>query len=102
MSFEGVKIPSTPDDYVTSAVNTIKGETYFEYMDNLGQWHQYCYRPKFNPKGGKKYIHRALPNGARPVPEKKEGKWKYGAWGFQQTAPLIRYHHQHIPGVNAR
>ena len=25
MSFEGVKIPSTPDDYVPSEVNTIKG-----------------------------------------------------------------------------
>ena len=38
MSFEGVKIPSTPDDYVPSEVNTIKGEHAFENMDNLGQW----------------------------------------------------------------
>ena len=29
MSFEGVKIPSTPDDYVKSEVNNIKGEPYF-------------------------------------------------------------------------
>ena len=29
MSFEGVKILSTPDDYVLSTVNTIKGELAF-------------------------------------------------------------------------
>ena len=38
MSFEGVKIPITPDSYVPSGVNNIKGETAFESMDNLVQW----------------------------------------------------------------
>ena len=32
ISFEGVKIPSTPDDYVPLEVNTIKGEPAFEYI----------------------------------------------------------------------
>ena len=82
MSFEGVKIPSTPDDYVPSAVNTIKGEPDFESMDNMGQWSRYCYRPKFNSKGGKKCVHHALPTGAIPVPANEEGKRKCGAWGF--------------------
>ena len=36
--FEGVKIPSTPDDYVPSTVNTIKGEPDFESIENLVQW----------------------------------------------------------------
>ena len=38
MIYEGFKLPSTTDDYVTSAVNTIKGEPDFEFMENLGQW----------------------------------------------------------------
>ena len=34
MSSEGVKIPSMPDDYVPSEVNTIKGELDFESINN--------------------------------------------------------------------
>ena len=45
MIFEGFKIPSTPDYYVPSAVNTIKGEPDFEYMENPGQWYQCYYMP---------------------------------------------------------
>ena len=41
MSFEGVKIPSTPYYYVPSEVNNIKVEPDFEYMDNPGQWSRY-------------------------------------------------------------
>ena len=47
MSFEGFKIRSTPDDYVPSEVNNIKGEPVFESIDNPGQWSQYCYRKNF-------------------------------------------------------
>ena len=36
--FEGVKIPSTPGDYVPSVVNTIKEEPGFKSMANPGQW----------------------------------------------------------------
>ena len=39
MSFGGVKIPSTPDDYVPSEINTIKGETDFKSMKNTVQWY---------------------------------------------------------------
>ena len=76
MSFEGVKIPSTPNYYVPSGVNNIKGEPYFTYIDNPGQWSRYCYRKKFNTKGCKNYVRHALPTGARPVPANKEGKRK--------------------------
>ena len=38
MRFEGDKIPSTPDEYVISIVNTIKGELAFVSIDNLCQW----------------------------------------------------------------
>ena len=39
MSFEGgVKIPSTPDDYVLPEVNNIKGELAFKSINNPGQW----------------------------------------------------------------
>ena len=82
MIFEGVKIKITPDYYVPSAVNTIKVEPVFKYMDNPSQWSRYFYMPKFKPKGGKNFVHRALPTCARPVPVKEEGKWKCGAWGF--------------------
>ena len=71
MSFEGVKIPSTPDDYVLLEVNTFKGELSFEYMDKLGQWYRYFYISNLNPKWGKKYVHHELPTYARPVPAKK-------------------------------
>ena len=83
MGFEGVKIPSNPDDYLTSEVNTIKGEPAFKSMDNTLQRSLYWYIQKFNPKGGNKYVHHALPTGARPVTVNKEGKQKRGAWGFQ-------------------
>ena len=80
---EGAKTPSTPDDYVPSEVNTIKREPAFESTENPGQWSRYCYNPKFNPKGVKKYVHHVLPNGAIPVRANKEGKRKCGAWEFQ-------------------
>ena len=51
-------------------------------MDNPGQWSRYFYRPKFNPKGGNKYVHHVLPTGARPVPADGEGKGKRDAWEF--------------------
>ena len=38
MIFEGVKIPSTPDDYVPSEFSTIKVESDLKSMDNPGQW----------------------------------------------------------------
>ena len=71
MIFEGVTLPSTPDYYVPSEVNTIKGEPAFESIDNPGQWYQYCYRPNFNTKVGNNYFHHALTNGSRPVPANK-------------------------------
>ena len=82
MSFEGVKIPCTPDDYVPSEVNTIKGEPDYECIYNPGQWSRYCYRPKFNTKGCKHYVHRVLLTGDRLVPVNEEGKRKCGAWEF--------------------
>ena len=51
-------------------------------MENPGQWSQYCYRKKFNPKWGKKYVHHYLPTGARPVTANKEEKRKCGDWEF--------------------
>ena len=39
MIFEGAKITITPNDYVPSSVNTIKGEPAFKYMDNPVQWY---------------------------------------------------------------
>ena len=39
MRFEGVKVQSTTDDYVTSEVNNIKGDPDFESIENLGQWY---------------------------------------------------------------
>ena len=61
--FEGVKIPSMPDDYVPSEVNNIKRE-----LENPGQWSRYFHRKISNKKGGNNYVHHALPTGARPVP----------------------------------
>ena len=51
-------------------------------MDNPGQWYRYCYRPKFNKKRCRNYVHHALPTGAITVPSNEEGKRKCGAWGF--------------------
>ena len=79
MSFEGVKIPITPYDYLPSEVNTIKGEPAFGSIYNQSQWSQYCYRPKFNTKGGNNYVRHMLQTGARPVPANKEVKHKFGA-----------------------
>ena len=74
MSFEGVKIPRTQDDYVTSVVNTIKGEPAFKSMKHPGQWYWYFQSPNFNSKGGKKYVHHMLPTGARPLPAIEDGE----------------------------
>jgi hypothetical protein len=48
-------------------VTTNKGEPLFEDVDNPGGWSSYTFRPMFEPKGGK-YICRAMPAGAVPVP----------------------------------
>ena len=83
MSYEGFKIPSTPDDYLPSEVNTITGEPDFKSIDTPGQWYRNCYRPKFNTKVCKNYVHHELPTGARRIPANKEGKRECGAWEFQ-------------------
>ena len=71
MSFEGVKIPSTSDDYVLSEVNIIKGEPALKSIDHPFQWSRYCYIPKFNTKGGNNNFQHVLPTGARPVTTNK-------------------------------
>ena len=83
--FEGVKIPSTLDDYLHSEVNTIKGELYFKSIDNSGQWSQYCYIQNYDTKRGKDYVHHTLTTGSRPVPANKEGKRTFGAWEFHYS-----------------
>ena len=85
MIFEGFKILSTPDDYVTSEVNTIKGESALDSIYSPGQWYRYCYIKNFNTKGGKNYVHHASQTGARQVPANKEGKRKCGAWEFDNA-----------------
>ena len=50
MILEGVKIPSTPNDYVPSEVNDIKGETNFKSTDNPGQMVSILIQAKVQPK----------------------------------------------------
>jgi hypothetical protein len=58
--------PYTSTDW-TPMVNTNKGEPLFEDVDNPGEWSSHTFRPMFEPRGGK-YICRAMPAGAVPVP----------------------------------
>ena len=62
-----------------------KVEPAFKFLDNLGQWSQYCYIPNLNTKGCKNYFIYALQTGTRPVPVNKEGERKCGAWEFNHA-----------------
>ena len=50
MRLEGVKIPSTPYNYVPSEVNAIKGETDFKSTENPGQIVSILIQAKVQPK----------------------------------------------------
>jgi hypothetical protein len=67
-------MPSVPSDWTPPIAKTEKGEPTFESVDNSGQWPEFTYQSKFLKTGDKKYAHRALPTGARPVPINQQGK----------------------------
>ena len=75
-----VSIPSPPPDWVAPAVKSDRGEPEFETVDNPGNWHRYCFQPKF--KTNKQYACHQLPTGAMPVPKGEDGKRKCGKWEF--------------------
>ena len=75
--------PQIPADWTAPAPKTSKGQPrLFSQVDNPGEWDEYCYRPKFQSKGQKKYIHHSLPTGVVPVPENNDGKRVVDGWEF--------------------
>ncbi len=87
----GWSSPFGPDDW-NPTINRNKGEPLFGYVNNPGGWSLYCFRPMFEPRGGK-YICHAMPSGAIPVlinavtGKREEGGYEFFYQGWKQENP---------------
>ena len=85
--------PQIPADWQPPRVRVEKGQPRsFVSIDNPGEWDEYCFRPKFQPKNPRKYLHHSLPTGVIPVPtesrdsEKRiDGEWEFYYRGWEGT-----------------
>ena len=81
-----LQIPYLPENDIPSTPRLAEGEIPFANVDNPGQWHPFVFQPKFTAaKNGKKYVHHALPSGARPCPFDANGERKCSGWKFYYT-----------------
>ena len=91
-----IKIHSTPPKWKAPAHAPLRGEPKWNNVDNPGDWPQYCFAPVFTDrKKNSKYLHHALPTGARPVPKNKKGdricnEWKFHYKGWKNDTMPYR------------
>ena len=91
-----IKIHSTPPEWKAPAHAPLRGEPKWNNVDNPGDWPQYCFAPVFTDrKKNSKYLHHALPTGARPVPKNKKGdricnEWKFHYKGWKNDTMPYR------------
>jgi hypothetical protein len=74
-----VNVPRPPEDYVPPPLKVNSGQPPFEDVDNPGDWHQFCYLPRFNKKG--EYISHSLPTKVEPCPL-TDGVRRSNGWVF--------------------
>ncbi len=77
-----ISLPKVPDDWKPKAVAPEKHQPEWKDVDNPGKWSEFTFRPKFNQKAPRLYMHTALSTGARPVPVNATGNRVMDGWEF--------------------
>ena len=78
-----MKIASVPEDFKPPPVNKQRKEKPFSKVDNPGDWHPFCYIPRYKKVNNKwMYWRHTLPTGVMPHPADKKGKRGVNGWSF--------------------